>query len=252
MNRVTTLGELSASLSHELKQPIAAAITNAEACLQWLVHDPPDLPEMREAATETIKEAKRAADIIDRIRSFYRKGTPPARELVDVNGIVREMLGLLRSEANRYGIPMRTDLAFELPQVSADRVQLQQVFMNLMLNGIEAMKETGGELMIKSELGQDSYLLISISDAGVGLPTTKADKMFSAFFTTKAQGSGMGLSISRSIVESHGGRLWATANNKRGATFQFTLPAADESVKVPSYGALIDSVVRPPDRPASA
>jgi PAS domain S-box-containing protein len=227
VNRVTTLGELSVSLSHELKQPIAAAITNAEACLLWLVRDQPDLPEMREAAKEMIKEAKRAADIIDRLRSFYKKGTPLERELVDVNEVVREMHGLLRSEANRYCISIRTDLAADLPKVTADRVQLQQVFMNLMLNGIEAMKDTKGELTIKSEPGQDGYLLISVSDTGVGLPVEKPDEIFSAFFTTKSQGSGMGLAISRSIVESHGGRLWATANSGPGAVFHLTLPTQD-------------------------
>ena len=145
--------------------------------------------------------------------------------MVDVNELVREMLVLLRSEANRYSIYIRTDLAAELPKVTADRVQLQQVLMNLMLNGIEALKDTAGELTIKSELGQDGQLLISVSDTGVGLPAENADQIFSAFFTTKPQGSGMGLPISRSIVESHGGRLWASANNGGGTTFQFTLRA---------------------------
>jgi signal transduction histidine kinase len=145
--------------------------------------------------------------------------------LVDVNELVREMLVLLRSEANRYSIGMRTDLATGLPKVTADRVQLQQVLMNLMLNGIEAMENTGGELTIKTELGQDGQLLVSVSDTGVGLPAEKTDQIFKAFFTTKPQGSGMGLAICRSIIESHGGRLWASANDGRGATFQFTLPA---------------------------
>jgi signal transduction histidine kinase len=135
------------------------------------------------------------------------------------------MLVLLRSEANRYSIGMRTDLATELPKVTADRVQLQQVLMNLMLNAIEAMKDTAGELTIKSELGEGGQLFISVSDTGVGLPAEKTDQIFNSFFTTKSQGSGMGLAISRSIIESHGGRLWASANNGRGATFQFTLPA---------------------------
>ena len=141
-----------------------------------------------------------------------------------MNEVVREMFGLLRSEANTYSISMRTDLGGELPKVTADRVQLQQVFMNLMLNGIEAMKDTGGELVIKAELGQDGYLLISVSDTGMGLPVETPDEIFSAFFTTKPQGSGMGLAISRSIIEAHGGRLWASANTGRGATFHFTLP----------------------------
>jgi len=156
---------------------------------------------------------------------------------VDVNEIIRQMLVLLRSEANRYSIPMRTDLAAELPRVTADRVQLQQVFLNLMLNGIEAMKETGGELTIKSDLGPDGRLLISVSDTGVGLPEEKADQIFNAFFTTKPQGSGMGLAISRSIVESHGGSLGATSNGGRGATFHFTLPSAGQELKVPAAGS---------------
>jgi signal transduction histidine kinase len=224
INRVTTLGELSASLSHELKQPITAAITNAQTCLRWLMHDEPPLKEAREAASRIVENGNRAAGIIDHLRSFYKKGSPPERGLVDVNDVIQELLGLLRSEANRYSISMRTDLAAELPKVTADRVQLQQVFMNLMLNGIEAMKDTGGELTIKSGPGQDGYLLISVSDTGVGLPEEKADEIFSAFFTTKAQGSGMGLSISRSIVESHGGRIWAAANPGPGAVLHFTLP----------------------------
>jgi signal transduction histidine kinase len=172
-----------------------------------------------------MKGSTRAAEIIDRLRSLYRKGAPPEPELLDVNELIGEMLFLLRSEANRYPITMHTNLASELPTVTADRVQLQQVLMNLMLNGIEAMKDTGGELTVKTELGRDDQLLISVSDTGVGLPADKTDQIFSAFFTTKPQGTGMGLAISRSIIESHGGRLWASANNGKGATFQFTLPA---------------------------
>ena len=223
-NRVSMMGELAASLSHELKQPIAAAIIDARTSLRWLARDQPDVEEAREAIVRTMKDGTRAAEIIDRLRSFYMKGAPPERELVDVNELVRQMLVLLRSEAHRYSIGMRMDLATELPEVTADRVQLQQVLMNLMLNAIEAMKNTAGELTIKSELGEDGQLLISVSDTGVGLPAEKEDQIFKAFFTTKPQGSGMGLAICRSIVESHGGRLWASANNGRGATFQFTLP----------------------------
>jgi signal transduction histidine kinase len=171
-----------------------------------------------------VKDVARAADIISRISLLFQKGAPQ-RELVDVNEVIREMFVLLYSEANRYSIPMRTELAEDLPKVMADRVQLQQVFMNLMLNGIEAMKETTGgrELTIKSEAG-DAQLLISVSDTGVGLPPEQADQIFSAFFTTKDNGTGMGLPISRSIIESHGGRLWAVDNSGPGTTFQFTLP----------------------------
>jgi PAS domain S-box-containing protein len=224
VNRVSILGELAASVSHELKQPIAAAITNAKTCMRWLKRDQPYVDEAIEATSRIVKDGTRATEIIDRLRSLYKK-SPPQRELVDVNEIVREMLVLLRGEANRYSISTRTELATDLPKITADRVQLQQVFMNLILNAIEAMKDTAGELIIKTELGQGGQLLISVSDTGVGLPAEKTDQIFNAFFTTKPQGSGMGLAISRSIIESHGGRLWASANNGRGATFQLTLPS---------------------------
>jgi len=222
MNRVSMMGEMAASLAHEIKQPIAAAITSANSCIEWLAHEPPNLDRARASATKIDKYGNRAAEIIDRIRSFYKK-SPPQSELVDVNGIIHEMLTLLKGEANRYSIAMRTDLSAELPKIMIDRVQLQQVFMNLMLNAIEAMKDSGGELTVRSQR-EVSQLLFSVSDTGVGLPTKGVDQMFSAFFTTKPQGSGMGLAISRSIVESHGGRLWATANDGRGAAFHFTLP----------------------------
>jgi C4-dicarboxylate-specific signal transduction histidine kinase len=222
INRVSTLGEMAASLAHEIKQPIAAAITSANSCMEWLAHEPPNLDRARAAAARIDKYGNRAAEIIDRIRSFYKK-SPPQRELVDVNGIVEEMLTLLKGEANRYLVAMRTELAADLPKIMADRVQLQQVFMNLMLNAMEAMKDSGGELTVKSEL-QDGRLQFSVSDTGVGLPMEKKDQMFSAFFTTKPQGSGMGLAITRSIVESHGGQLWASGNSGGGATFNFTLP----------------------------
>jgi PAS domain S-box-containing protein len=224
LNRVSTMGELGTSLAHELNQPIAAAMTNAKTCFRWLARNPPDLGEAREAITRIVSDVARAAGIINHLRSLYKKGAPTERDLVDVNEIAREMLALLRSEATRYSISIRAELAAELPKIKADRVQLQQVFMNLMLNGIEAMKDTGGELTIESERGGNGQLLISIKDTGVGLSTENVDQIFSAFFTTKSQGTGMGLSISRTIVESHGGRLWAHSNTGRGATFQFTLP----------------------------
>jgi PAS domain S-box-containing protein len=227
INRVTTMGELTASLAHELKQPIAATITNANTCFRWLKRDQPDLEEACAAAERIVVDQKRAADMIEHLRSLYKK-SPPNRESVDVNEIIREMVALLRGEANRYAVSMRADIAAGLPRIAADRVQLQQVLMNLMLNAIEAMKETGGILTASSQLDGDAQLLISVSDTGEGLPAEKADQIFDAFFTTKTQGSGMGLAISRSIIESHGGRLWATANDGRGATFHFTLPAAAE------------------------
>jgi len=222
IDRVSTLGEMAASLAHEIKQPIAAAITSANSCIEWLAHEPPNLDRARAAAARIDKYGNRAAEIIDRIRSFYKK-SPPQRELVDVNGIIQEMLSLLKGEADRFSVAIRTDLSTEIHKIMVDRVQLQQVFMNLMLNAIEAMQESGGELTVKSEQ-QDSQLQFSVSDTGMGLPTEKMDQIFSAFFTTKPQGSGMGLAISRSIVESHGGQLWASANGGRGATFHFSLP----------------------------
>ena len=224
VNRVSMLGELAASVSHELKQPISAAMINAQTCIRWLKRDRPDVDEALEATMRLVKDGTRATEIIDRLRSLYKK-SPPQRELVDVNEIIREMLGLLRGEANRYSIVTRSDLARDLPQITADRVQLQQVFMNLMLNAIEAMKDKGGELKIKTELAQEGSVLISVSDTGVGLPAENINEIFNAFFTTKPEGSGMGLAISRSIVESHGGRMWATGNDGRGATFRLTLPA---------------------------
>jgi PAS domain S-box-containing protein len=225
MSRVTTMGELTASLAHEIRQPISAAVIDAKTCLRWLGRDEPDVAKACETASRIVKDVTRAADIIGRISSLFKKGALQ-RELVDVNELIREMIVLLRSEASRYSISIRTELADGVPKIMADRVQLQQVFMNLMLNGIDAMKETSGgsELAIKSEAG-DGQLLISVSDTGVGLPSEQADEIFRAFFTTKDNGTGMGLPISRSIIESHGGRLWATTNAGPGATLQFTLPA---------------------------
>jgi C4-dicarboxylate-specific signal transduction histidine kinase len=229
VNRVTTMGELTASLAHEVNQPIAAAVTNANTCLRWLTRDHPDLEEARAAAIRIVKDGTRATEIISRVRLLFKKGTPEW-ELVDVNEVIREMIVLLRGEATRYSISFRTELAADLPQIMGDRVQLQQVFMNLMLNGIEAMKDVEGtrELAIKSQRAENEHILMSVSDTGVGLPPQQPDQIFNAFFTTKVQGTGMGLSISRSIVESHGGRLWATANSGRGATFHLTLPTKVE------------------------
>jgi PAS domain S-box-containing protein len=226
INRVTTMGELTASLAHEIKQPIAAAVTDAKTCLKWLARDLPDIEEAREALSRIIKDVTRASEITSRVRSLFKKGETQ-RELVDVNEVIREMIALLRGEAGRYSISIHTELADDLPNIRGDRVQLQQVFMNLMLNAIDAMNEMNAarELTIKSERNPEDQMLISVRDNGVGLPHERADKIFDAFFTTKPQGTGMGLSISRSIVEAHGGRLWGTTNPERGATFQFTLPS---------------------------
>ena len=223
MNRVSMMGELAASLAHEIKQPISAALTDAKTCVRWLRGDIPDVAEGCEAALRMINDATRAADVIDRVRSLYRRDTSD-RELLDVNEIIREMIILLHDKADRNSISIRTDVDSGLPLITADRVQLQQVLMNLILNGIEAMKDAKGELTVTSKRADDGQLLISVSDSGLGLPVGEVDRIFDAFFTTKEQGTGMGLSISRRIIESHGGHLWACANTGRGATFQFTLP----------------------------
>jgi PAS domain S-box-containing protein len=225
INRVTTMGELAGSIAHEIKQPISAAHTNAKTCLRWLGRDQPEIEEAREAVSRIIQDVTRASEIISRIRILFKKGEPE-REWVDVNEVIREMVSLMLSEAGRRAISIHTELTSELPNVRADRVQLQQVFMNLMLNGIDAINEgnVAGDLTIKSQRNPDGQVLISVSDTGIGLPPERAGKVFDAFFTTKPQGTGMGLSISRSIIESHGGRLWATGNSDRGATFQFTFP----------------------------
>ena len=230
MSRVITVGELAASLAHEIKQPIAAAVMNARTCARWLRRDQPDIAEACEAASRVVNVTTRAAEIIDRVRSLYRRDTPQ-RELVDLNECVREMMVLLQDEANRYSIPIRGELTQGLPKVMADRVQLQQVLMNLMLNGIEAMKDTGGELTVTSKSNEDGQLIVSISDSGIGLPENP-DRIFEAFFTTKSKGTGMGLSISRAIVESHSGRLWASANTGRGTTFHFSLPTQAKTAEM--------------------
>jgi len=224
VNRVTTMGELTASLAHEVNQPIAAAVTDANTCLRWLTRDRPDVEEARDAASRMVKDATRAAEIISRIRLIFKKSTPQ-RELVDVNEVIKEMIVLLRNEALRYSILVRTELT-DLPQIIGDRVQLQQVFMNLMINAIDAMKDVNGvrELIIKAQPSENEQLLVSVSDTGVGVPQENADQIFNAFFTTKVHGTGMGLRISRSIVDSHGGRLWVTDNPPRGTSFHLTLP----------------------------
>jgi PAS domain S-box-containing protein len=230
VNRVTTMGELTASVAHEVNQPIAAAVTNAKTCLRWLTRDQPDLEEARAAAMRIVNDGTRAAEIIKRIRLLFKKGISE-REFVDINEVVQEMVVLLRGEAMRYSILLKTELEADAPQVMADRVQLQQVLMNLMINGIDAMKDADGarELTIKSERSETHQVLVSVNDTGVGLPPQQPDQVFEAFFTTKPHGTGMGLSISRSIVESHGGRLWAANNSPRGASFCFALPGNAET-----------------------
>ena len=226
-SRVSSMGELTASLAHEVNQPIAAAIINSNTCLGFLTRDQPDVEKARAAASRMVQDGRRANEIVNRVRLLFQKDTSQ-RELVDLNEIIRDMIALLKNEATQNSILVRTELAGDLSQIMGDRVQLQQVLMNLMMNGIDAMRDVDAtrELAIKSQRGENDQVLISVSDTGVGLPHEQADKIFNAFFTTKTHGTGMGLRISRSIVESHGGRLWAADNSPRGATFQFTLPAA--------------------------
>jgi PAS domain S-box-containing protein len=223
INRVNMMGELAAALAHEIKQPIAAATINAKTGLRWLQREPPEVEEACESLSRILKDVSRAADIVDRNRALYRRETQK-RELVELNEVIREMSTLLYDKANQHSISIRTELDANLLPITADRVQVQQVLMNLMLNGIEAMKDTSGQLTVTSKKTEDGQLLVSVSDSGIGLPVEDTERIFDAFFTTKPQGTGMGLSISRRIIESHGGRLWATRNSGRGATFQFTVP----------------------------
>jgi PAS domain S-box-containing protein len=224
VNRLTTMGELTASLAHEINQPITAAAANASACVLWLARENPELEEARAAAGRIVEDAKRAAEIVSRTRLLFKKGAAQ-REPVDVNEVVEQMVTLLRNEAARYGVSIRTELGTELPPVPGDRVQLQQVLMNLMMNGIDAMKSSDGsrELTLTTARDDVDQLMVAVRDTGAGLPE-QVDRIFDAFFTTKPHGTGMGLAISRTIVEAHGGRLSAAPNDGRGAVFQFTLP----------------------------
>jgi PAS domain S-box-containing protein len=227
INRVTTMGELTASLAHEISQPISGAITNASVGLRKLGSDNPNLDEVRGVFAKIVRDAQRATAIIGRIRSQFEKGIRN-QESLDVNEIIPETIALLRDEAVRHNIVVRTELATDLPPIVGDWVQLQQVAMNLIVNGIEAMKDVDGirEMVIKSQRGENEQILVSFSDTGIGLPPHLAEQIFDPFFTTKPHGTGMGLRISRSIVESHGGRLWAVGSHGRGATFHLSLPAA--------------------------
>ena len=208
-----------------MNQPIAAAVTDAKTCLRWLNRNRPDIEEARDAASRVVGDATRAVEIISWIRLLFKKGAPQ-RELLDINEILGEMVALMRSEATRHSISIHTELAEDIPQLMGDRVQLQQVLMNLIMNGIDAIKDADGarELAIKSQRTEDEYLMISVSDSGGGLPAEHKKQIFSAFLTTKPHGTGMGLRISRSIAESHGGRLWAEDNSPRGAIFFLALP----------------------------
>jgi PAS domain S-box-containing protein len=226
VNRVNMMGELAAALAHEIKQPIAATVTSSDALVRWLEHDPPDMERARATASRIVQDANRAAHVIDSLRSFYKTGIPSDRRRVDVIEIIEEMVGLLMGEAARHAITIRTEVEPTAPNILVNPVQIQQVFMNLMLNAIEAMKDAGGELTIRSRANSEGQLLVSIVDTGIGFPSSSTERVFEPFHTTKPQGTGMGLTITRSIVESYGGRVWATTNQGVGATFHFILPCA--------------------------
>ena len=227
INRATTMGELMASLAHEVNQPISGTLINAKVCLRILERDEPSLNEVRAVFGRIVRDAQRAADVITRIRSQFMRGAPD-RGVVDVNEIIQETILLLRGEAIRYKVSVRTELEAGLPRIVGDRVQLQQVAMNLIVNGIEAMKDGGQtrEMVIRSQRAENEQILVSISDTGIGFPPELAEQIFRAFFTTKPHGTGMGLRICRSIIESHGGRLWAAGAPGRGASFHWSLPVA--------------------------
>ena len=225
VTRVTTLGELAASIAHEINQPLAAIVADTNASLNWLARDPPDLDSVRETLAAVVKDGHRAAEVIQRIRELARK-TDPQRAPVDVNDVVRDVIPLVRTELLTQGATVRTELADEPLRVAGDRVQLQQVVLNLIMNGIEAMSAVDDrprELLVRSCHEGAGQVLVTVRDSGVGLDPRSVDRLFDAFFTTKAGGMGMGLSIARSIVEAHSGRLWATANADHGATFHVAL-----------------------------
>jgi PAS domain S-box-containing protein len=232
-NRVTTMGELCASLAHEINQPISGAITNASTCLRRLDREPPDLEGARAGALLIIRDANRAAEIINRVRLFFRKGVV-TKERVDINEMIREMEVLLHNEATQHSVFVQTKLAADRPLIVADRIQLQQVLMNLMINGIDAMKAVDGprQLTLGTQNDGNEQLLVSVQDTGIGLPPDQAGQIFNAFFTTKEHGTGMGLRISRTIIEAHGGRLWATDNHPRGASFHFTLAVSSDAASL--------------------
>jgi PAS domain S-box-containing protein len=229
-NRLATMGQLTASIAHEVNQPIATTVTNAQAGLRWLSRPSPDLEEARQAFACIVKDGNRAGDVITRIRALIKKA-PPRKDRLDINEAIREMIALTRGEAVKTGVSMQTDLVEGLPLIHGDRVQLQQVVLNLIINAVEAMSgvgEGGRELWISTGGDASRGVLVAVRDSGPGLDPTSVDRLFEAFYTTKPDGIGMGLAICRSIIEAHGGRLWASANRPRGAVFQFTLPEGRE------------------------
>jgi two-component system, LuxR family, sensor kinase FixL len=230
LTRVMTMGELAASIAHEVNQPLTAVTTNANACSRWLARDPPNLDEAREAVRRIVRDGNRASEVIARIRALLRKAEPRKVRLA-INGVIGEVIALAQSELRRNRVSLHTDLAADLPPVLADRIQLQQVIMNLLLNGIDAMSsvtDRSRELIVRSQRDGSDAIYVAMQDSGAGIEPQHLDRIFTAFFTTKPEGLGMGLPISRSIIEAHGGRLWATPNVGPGVTVQFTLPTSDE------------------------
>ncbi|MDX8495747.1 ATP-binding protein [Mesorhizobium sp. VK22B] len=241
VNRVTTMGELSVSIAHEVMQPIAATVNNAQAALHFLNAQPPNLEGAREALGATVKAGNRSADIIGRIRALVKKA-PPSKDALEINGAILECIALTRCEIVNNGVSVQTQLAEGLPLIQGDRVQLQQVILNLIVNAIEALSgvdEGARELLIRTGKAEPDAVLVAVQDCGPGLDPANPEHLFEAFHTTKPDGMGMGLSICRAIVESHGGRLWATANEPRGAVFQLTLPSKrDEAVTAGPTGQM--------------
>jgi C4-dicarboxylate-specific signal transduction histidine kinase len=228
LSRVMTLGELTSSIAHEVNQPLAAVVTNGHACLRWIAAEPPNLNKVRESVASIIQQAARAGEVITRIRALAKKATPQKTAL-RIDELIFEVIGLVGGELAKHHVFLETELEPGLPLVFGDRVQLQQVVLNLIANGIEAMSTVTGrprDLSIATKTTEGGQILISVRDCGSGLASELINHVFEAFFTTKQAGIGLGLSISRTIVETHGGRLWATANPAHGATFQFTLPLA--------------------------
>jgi C4-dicarboxylate-specific signal transduction histidine kinase len=228
-NRVTIMGELTASIAHEVNQPIAAALMNAGTAKRWLSRQPPDLEEARRAIERISSDGKRAADIVSRIREFSRKA-PLRKADLEINEAILDIIGLARVPISDNGVAATMQLADGLPHILGDRVQLQQVILNLIMNAIEAMSEAGAgsrELLVSTSEAESGALLVRIGDSGPGLPQNNPERIFEAFYTTKAAGLGMGLSICRSIIEAHGGRLWAAPNQPRGAVFSFLLPVGE-------------------------
>ena len=226
VNRVTAMGQLAASIVHETMQPISAAITNAHAALRWLSVDPPNLGEVRDALDRIVKDGSRASDVVGRLRALSRKA-PPLKDSLAINDAVLDVVALSRGEVVKNGVLLRTELAEGLPRSQGDRVQLQQVILNLIMNAIEATsgaREGSREVLVGTERDAAGGVLVTVQDSGPGLDSEKFDRVFEAFYTTKSRGMGMGLSICRSIVEAHGGRIWASRESGPGATFQFTLP----------------------------